>query len=56
MSKAVSSTPDARLSRDRFPGHQALREAVLEAYRRVRSETEQLARPITPEDAQIQDD
>ncbi len=54
MSKAVSSTPDANLSRDRFPGHQALREALLEAYRRVRSKTEQLARPITPEDAQIQ--
>ena len=47
MTKTISSTPVA----DR---HQALREALGENYLRVRSETEELARPITPEDAQIQ--
>lgn len=54
MSKAFSSTPVADFSRARAAGQEALREAALAAYRRVRSETEDLARPITPEDAQIQ--
>jgi len=54
MTKATSSTPVADFSRARTEGHDALRDAVLEAYRLVRSETERLARPITPEDAQIQ--
>ena len=54
MSKAVTSTPVGDLSQARAAGHEALRAAVVDAYRRVRHQTEELARPITPEDAQIQ--
>jgi ergothioneine biosynthesis protein EgtB len=54
MSKALSSTPVKDLSRARAGGHEALKEAVVDAYRHVRSQTEELARPITAEDAQIQ--